>query len=34
MWGQNLKSRQAKAEVNIAPQSKTTPTVTLVKIIV
>jgi len=33
MWGQELKSRQAKAELSIAPQSNTTPTVTLVKTI-
>jgi len=25
MWGQKLKSRQAKAELSIAPQSNTTP---------
>jgi len=29
MWGQKLKSGQAKAELSIAPLSKTTPTVTL-----
>jgi len=34
MWGQKLKSKQAKAELSIAPQSNTTPTVTLVKTIV
>ena len=34
MWGQKLKSRQAKAELSIAPQSNTTPTVILVKTIV
>ena len=34
MWGQKLKSRQAKAELSIAPQSNTPPTVTLVKTIV
>ena len=34
MWVQKLKSRQEKAELSIAPQSNTTPTVTLVKTIV
>ena len=34
MWGQKLKTRQAKAELSIAPQSNTAPTVALVKTIV
>jgi len=33
MWGQKLKSGQAKAKLSIAPQSNTTPTVTLAKAI-